>query len=369
MPDAPAPPPAPPSAPWHGACHLLFQYDVGQGIDLEHCKHLIAAQPARIRQEHRAPAWFQFNPPPLQCIQHGQSLAVGALSTEPQVGLILYDFGAVSVSYRLPFRGTLEDLARLSAHLQESTQLWEQSLQQVQQLMDLIRPAVSKPGLADATEDYLIFHLEPPEGGPPLAELPRTHPRELVQILRGEREPLAQEEIHEALGSRVSYGPDDLVLVDWQAALLIGRGLADAHAVLEFASVQLLEMRFLDHKLDEALDRSYEALTRKLRPWPASSSKEMLRVARLQVDASILFERVTNALKLLGDQYLARVYQLTSRQFRLKEWNEALSRKLETVDSIYQKLNDRAEARRMELLEWIIILLFVVSLVLPFFSR
>jgi uncharacterized Rmd1/YagE family protein len=38
------------------------------------------------------------------------------------------------------------------------------------------------------------------------------------------------------------------------------------------------------------------------------------------------------------------------------------------VDSIYQKLNDRAEARRMEVLEWIIIVLIAVSMLLPFLT-
>ena len=95
---------------------------------------------------------------------------------------------------------------------------------------------------------------------------------------------------------------------------------------------------------------------------------ENLRVARMQVDAAIMFERITNTLKLLGDQYLARVYQLASQQFRLPEWNSTILHKLGTVDSIYQKLNDRAEAKRMEVLEWVIIILIAVSMLLPFLT-
>ena len=43
---------------------------------------------------------------------------------------------------------------------------------------------------------------------------------------------------------------------------------------------------------------------------------------------------------------------------------EGISRKLATLDSIYAKTADRAASRRMEVLEWIIILLFVLSIVL-----
>ncbi|TAH39699.1 MAG: hypothetical protein EYC70_02610 [Planctomycetota bacterium] len=358
--------PAPQPLTWKGVCHLLFQYDVGQNIDLQRCRGLIAAQPALIQQEHRAPSWFQFNPPPLQVLQESPPAQFGAWRTAPRVSVLLYDFGAISIGYDVPFAGTLAQLTELSCSLQESHGLWETSRGHVQQVLEAVRSAVSKPGLADLTEDYVIFQMEEPDPPISLTELPKAYARELAQVLRGERESLSGEEVFEAVGSRVSYGPDDLTLVDWQAALLIGKGMGDVKAVLEFASVQLLEMRFLDRKLDEALDRSYETLASRSRIWLRSTSTELLRVGQMQVDAAILHERVINALKLLGDQYLARVYQLASRQFRLSEWNTTLLRKIETLESIYEKLNDQGQTKRMEILELIIIVLILISIVLPF---
>lgn len=362
-------PPIEPFRVWKGVCHLMFQYDVGQSVDLEQCKRLIAAQPAPIRQEHRAPAWFQFNPPPLLVTEDTRPVAVGRFRTAPRCTSVVYDFGAVSVSYAVPFEGTLADLVDLGGAVREADGLWEDSLDEVQRLLDAIRPAVTKPRLADPTEDYAIFQVEELDPPGTLSELPRRFGHELAQILRGERDRLSDEEASDAISSCVAYGPDDLALIDWQAALLVGRGWGDVRAVLELASVQLLEMRFLDQKLDDVMDRSYETLNARRRPWflPAPSlARDMVRVSRMQVDAAILFERVTNALKLLGDQYLARLYRLASQRFRLDEWNATILRKLDTVEGIYQKLNDQAGARRMELLEWIIIVLIAVSMVLPF---
>jgi uncharacterized Rmd1/YagE family protein len=82
------------------------------------------------------------------------------------------------------------------------------------------------------------------------------------------------------------------------------------------------------------------------------------------VDSAILFERVTNTLKLIGDQYLARVYRLASERFHLAAWDAGIIRKLETLDSIYGKMADRAATRRMEVLEWIIIVLFAISIII-----
>ena len=71
---------------------------------------------------------------------------------------------------------------------------------------------------------------------------------------------------------------------------------------------------------------------------------------------------MTNALKLVGDQFLARVYSLASRRFHLAEWDTSISRKLQTIDGIYEKMTDRATSRRTEMLEWIIIILIAVEI-------
>jgi hypothetical protein len=42
---------------------------------------------------------------------------------------------------------------------------------------------------------------------------------------------------------------DDLTIVDWNAALIVDREGDDIRAVLEFANVELLEMRYLDQKI------------------------------------------------------------------------------------------------------------------------
>ena len=366
MPETKPPPPK-----WKGICRLLFQYDVGQRVDVDRCTTLIAGHPARIHQDHRAPVWFQFNPPPFQMVEEIASVEIGGRWTTTALTAVVYEFGAVSVSYDLPFEASLPEIVELSCSLQQENPLWAESRAQVQRILEAIRPAITKLSLATPTEDYAIFQVEQVDPSISLQDLSRLHGLELAQILRGERGALSSEEIAEAVESPVSYGPDDIAWIDWQAALLVGKGWGDVRAVLEFASVQLLEMRFLDGKLDEALDRSYETLSARPRPWllPARGLPvEILRVARMQVDAAILFERVINTLKLLGDQYLARVYRIASRQFGLPEWNSTILRKLETVDSIYQKLNDRAEARRMEVLEWIIIVLIAVSMLLPFLT-
>src|SRR3989442_12334046 len=48
--------------------------------------------------------------------------------------------------------------------------------------------------------------------------------------------------------------------IDTDATLLFDPEGDDVRAVLEFANIQLLEMRFLDQQLDDILERAYELL-------------------------------------------------------------------------------------------------------------
>ena len=139
---------------------------------------------------------------------------------------------------------------------------------------------------------------------------PANHVQQITQILRAERQALSDQEIDDALASKISFSSNDIALVDWNASLLLDRSGDDVRTGLEFANVELLEIPYLDQKLDRALNQAYETLAK--RPVSLSrllgyDSADLRSVAELQVDNAVIFEGVNNTLKLLGDQYLARV--------------------------------------------------------------
>jgi hypothetical protein len=353
-----------------GTCYAVFAYDIGWSINLEEVNRRITAdtQRGRLRHKTRSPQYFEYRPAPLRLMQEGESLAVGSFRSSPTVEVMVYDFGAVTITYRFTLNGPFEGLLELSESLYENEPLLTESRKRVEQLVQAIHPSIERPKIAKEVEDYIIFSIEsysPAQGLP----LWTSREAELAQVLRGERTPLADQEIHDATSCCISYGVEDAALIDWHSAVLFGTDMDDVRAVLEFANVELLEMRMLDEQLDTALDEGYAALARKPRllPLPGLHDKDTTHIAQLQVDGALLFERVTNTLKLLGDQYLARVYRLASQRFHLEAWDASILRKLETLESIYGKMSDRATTRRMEVLEWIIIVLIAISIAVSFF--
>ncbi|OQA24981.1 MAG: hypothetical protein BWY59_01965 [Verrucomicrobia bacterium ADurb.Bin345] len=356
-----------------GVCFMLYVYDLGLEVDLDQCRRSISAGSLNgdLKTNRRAPRYFDYRPAPLRMTQAISPITVGASTTSDPVEIVLYDFGGVSVTYAVPFQGGWADLRTLSAALCEAEELKTDSLRRVTELLESIRPAVKKPGVSDFVEDYLIFQIEEFDAACPVSQLNERYAAEMAQVLRAETQALSDGEIADAISCRIGFGPDDVALIDWNAALAFDRDMDDVRAVLEYATVELLELRFLDHQLDASLDRSYERILRRtpLEMLGLSRGSGLRQIGQFQVDGAILFERVSNAIKLLGDQYLARVYRLASQRFHLSEWNAGILRKLEAVDNLYEKISDRNANRRLEILEWIIILLIAFEIVWSFVGK
>jgi hypothetical protein len=354
-----------------GICYASFAYDAARSVDLREAERRILQVTERptIAHKRRTPRYFEYQPPPVRFTQAAEPLRIGKFATRSGVDLMIYDFGAVSVVYTLQIEGAFEDLLALSEDLYDNETLLADSRLRVDQLLTVIGDAASQPHRSPVVEDYVIFHLESFAEPIDLDRFCAQHGRQIAQILRAERQALSDQEVEDALSVRLSYSTADVTLIDWNAALLISSEGEDVRALLEFANVELLEMRYVDQKLDRALDQAYETLSR--RSWSlgwlfGSYSADLRRVAELQVDNATLFEGVNNTLKLVGDQYLARVYRRVNRRFHLEEWDSSILRKLETLKSIYEKISDQASNRRMETLEWVIIFLIAFSIALEF---
>jgi len=357
-----------------GECSALFAYDLGFSIDLNRAQRLLnrpsmpGTQRETLRHSRRAPKYFEYQPPPLRVALPSAPLTFGRFASAASVDAVVFDFGGVSISYTIPIDGPVEDLLGLSNSLFENVALLADSHKIVDELIRLIEPAVAKPFVASLVEDYIVFDIDqwsPADGHPASIEgFVDSNRQLLARILRSDSEALSTQEVDDALTHRIAYGLHDCALIDWNAALLIGREMHDVLAVVEFANLELLEMRFLDDQLDEALGGALEATQRPTarRYFSYRSGADLRRIARLQVDSALLYEGVNNALKLLGDQYLARVYRLAAARLHLPEWDGSILRKLATLESIYEKLSDRDATRRMEVLEWIIILLIALSM-------
>ena len=75
-----------------------------------------------------------------------------------------------------------------------------------------------------------------------------------------------------------------------------------------------------------------------------------------------MIERLENAVKIVGDLYLARLYQGVVRRFRLPAWQETVLRKQRLVAEVNELIGDAADTNRSQLLEVAVILLIAFEI-------
>jgi hypothetical protein len=353
-----------------GHALAFFAFDIGFQVDLDAAEPMVreATRQRVVRARRPSPVWFDYSPPPLRLVVEGDPVTVGDVSTEGSTEALVYDFGAALLTYRLPLPEALSGLPRLGTVLYEHAGLEADARQRAGQVLEAIRPAVERPRLAEASEDYAVFAITSWDGGNP-SKLARAHRTEIAQAIEAERVQLSDEQVQRTTDAAMSYAETDLAIIDWNAAVLFDAQPEDVISVLQHANVELLELRILDQELDAILDHADETLASltKSRLWPAFAPSGMLRrFASAQTDTAVMFEGVNNAIKLLGNQYLARLYRLAAARLDLPAWQASVQRKLDATESLYQKMSDSTSTKRLEVLEWVIIILIAVSIALPF---
>jgi hypothetical protein len=347
--------------------HLDYAFDVGYEIDLEHARSLLQGVSGTLPRRKRTPESIRYRPGPIRLPLQADGLTLprGVPTLKPPSGeLSIFDFAAISLALQFPVRIDPDDLLRLAGGLAEPSELNAQVRAFVWPWIEKIRPAVEGFEVSDLSEEYIVFQVSEVR-----ANWLETHAPWIAGLVRLESGPLSEHEIAEATRLSISYTPDDLVTLDWAAGFVADHDCADTLQIIEFANVQLLEFRHIDDRLDDRLEAAYRLIRpshRRRRPlaiWRTHGAA-MRSVRELEIEATSLFERADNALKLIGDQYLSRVFDLASTRFHLRGWQQSIRRKLETVGDVYDLLVQQAGGQRAELLEIIVVLLIAMEVAL-----
>jgi hypothetical protein len=349
--------------------HLAFAFDIGYEIDLERARAVMPGEAGSLARRRRTPESIRYRPAPLRATIDVTGLALpgGVALTSPAQGeLSIFDFGAISLMVRFPVRLTPAGLLELAGHLADAGPLNSAARLVVAPWVERIRPVVIGFEVSDLSEEYIVFQL--PDAR---AEWIADHADWVAGLVRLEPGAMSRTEVAEATRLSLAYTPDDLVLLDWAAGFIADRDCAETLQVIEFANVQLLEFRHIDDRLDDRLEGAYRLIRpgRPVRRWAPNwrtHSDAVRNVRELEIEATSLFERADNALKLIGDQYLSRVFDIASARFHLDEWQQSIRRKLDTVGDVFDLLVQQAGGTRGEVLELVVILLISVEVVMAF---
>ncbi len=355
-----------------GSVRIYRILDVADGIDLARAEALASTPKSRARLASPRSA-IEIAQPPLRLGLSAREVRVAGQSRRVDVQVSLFDYGVASFLFELPIApGTsLEELLPLAEALLErpAPELDEVARSLAAELTVALAPALLRPHMWEGIETYTVFFVRAFDRRVTGDELLEQAP--LARLLLGETDPvpLSAGERADVLKHRFAYLETDLAVVDWNSAFVHEpTGSTDVPDLLELATAQLLELRYYDAYLDRELagirgevERAGHAgmFTRRY-------TRLMRRTAALLVDMSEMVDRVENAVKIVGDFYLARLYQAALGRFRLPAWQESVLRKHRMLSEVNRILSDGADTRRAELLEITIIVLIAWEILWAF---
>lgn len=334
-------------------------YDTGHEIDLDALEAAPAAAGATARASFARVSpksiWIE-HPPLLVRLLPVTATADGVPCTLSAVARV-YEIGAISLCFVLE-NADAPPSALLPVALQFAGQrgLDRAYLDSLGVLRDVLGPELGdRPLDTGFYEDYTVYVVDRDD--------PALDP---VALLAGEVIAFSASTRAEVLRNALSYAEDDRAVLAWDAALLVApEPPADLVEVIEYAVVQVLELRYYDRVLDQQMQRMYDDLEaggrfgafRRRRGYDALLNRLMETYA----EVSEVTEGIENLIRITEDVYYARVYATALRVLRADLWRASVDRKIDVIRENYRMLSDEVNREHTNFLEWVIIVLIALE--------
>lgn len=350
-----------------GSVLVLIQFDVCEEIRLEQLRQIFGARKLELPSfKHPAPGYVRYERPPV--VETIEPLVLE--SGERLDGQIkYYDYGVLSVVFELPFSGDWDTLVRLGSRWVSDVDFSGHASRIARQRLERAAPALVKPYSDWLSEDYFIFHVRDVVESPSAAEMVAAHGERIAQIVRGETAMLSEGERNEILQSRISYYPNDLAVIGWNAAFLYDTqaGAETAIQLLEYANSQLLEFRYYDELLTRELDGVYDFLEEGTGLWARwRTARAASKLHTVLLDVNELTEHADNAIKFLSDMFSARLYKLAAAKVGVPDYKTLVKEKLQTAEDLYSFMVEQFHQSRAFVLELMVVIILIIDLIFLF---
>jgi hypothetical protein len=291
------------------------------------------------------------------------------LSGSGKLTATFYSIGAMSLDVNFPLNGDLSTLVPSLEGVYLSSDLAKNIERIGRSIFEKIKKSIIHPAFSTTGAKQLVLVIRNPYESRSAVDFMTSERVTLAGLIMMTPEKLAQSQIDLALSRCVTYSERDLVIVSDRLSVIYDEEPHEALDVLELANLQAGELSYQDSRLEQTFVELYEAEPKNA--WgffygQRSSAAQKLNIIHL--DSVIIADRVEQSFKISRDSYLSRIHVFCVEAMFLKSVIRGINRKLEVIRDVIDDIYDRQATRRMEILEWIIIILILIG-TLPIFLK
>lgn len=342
---------------------FIFQaFDVGDDIDLEKIKQSSAVM---LRPLHLTKFFKGYHTPLPIDLPHPHS-------SSKFYSANIHNFGVISLVYQIPFEDTLDNIRKELPDLDAEFQ--EQSVIDAGSIFKLIKSAVKQAKFFQMRTSYVMIQVDQQPEKITIAELKEQYGSIIASLLQFETESLSETQKNEILKTAFGYYRGDLVIIDSLSAFVYDDQYDEIFDLFEFANIQHVELQYFDRVLDEQLSVVYQKEVRRLplktyMPFIGTLPKDPIaRLGFLQVEISVIIERMKRSIKVAGEDYASEVYEHLVEKLDLDTWKEAIEDKLQIIKDLNEIYQHKVDATREDLLSTLIIILILIELLVAIFK-
>ncbi|MCB0413768.1 MAG: hypothetical protein KDD50_05515, partial [Bdellovibrionales bacterium] len=280
-------------------------FDLGHEIDLARAQSLLSFLGSSDQfQFKRGTKSVILNETPLILYFEDQRVDLGQRTFNISLTAKMWNFGALSLSFKVPVPKDLTEpeLLSLADSLADAPIINSIAHEKAQSLIETLGESIKKPSLWNQNEEYLVFIDR--RKGASLNEIQELLSSDyLAQLVMAEPRLRLSDQMKAQLRSlTLQYSNTDMLTVDWNCAYLItDEDVQEICDVLEFANVQLLELRYYDWLLDKKLNSLFKELLKASPSFFNDRYQKLNREAsQIYLEASDVVERIENAFKVVG---------------------------------------------------------------------
>jgi len=346
-------------------------FDIGSEIDLEKVEalHEDRRLKERFRLDRKHNMSLIISKPPVSIQLGAVNITLPNGNVQADLVAQVWGFGTVSLCYQIPMPELISwnELVKLSAWLDNDREIDELAKSHAKRFQDEVKHAIPILNDWEVYEDYVTYFVQEFDGfnGPLLTLGEKV---DITALLLAESKDVLADGIKKGVLENISqYTRDDLVVVDWNSALVVEpSGSMDVPLVIEFALNQLLEMRYYDDLLDQRLNTLYNNVVNGKKGVLTNRYSKLAEDAnQIYLEISEIVENVENSFKTVGDFYLATIFRASSKRFRFDDWQRSINEKLGNLAEVSKLLHGEVNESRNQMMEMTIIVLIAIE-VIPF---
>jgi len=359
-----------------GEVIFIQLYDVGRRIDLKNVTSVFpGTRDKRIIKTKDTPAEIYVPKPLVLEISHKVSIEpkfIRSIKLQSK----LYEDGVISLIARLNFENIslrqLHALRYIKFKIPDGIYRVEKWLKiHFDKLYRQIEDFIDKynyPYETPEREEYTLFCITDEFNNP--HEFVKENKHYFASLLMGENPELKlhDNQIKDTLENQFSFLKNDLVIFDLDRCLIIdsSKDYEDILLISELANYQLLELRTLDRLLDKQLSIAEEDVRKvffKRRSLLGSLNKKLGALFRLRFDVTFILENIENVSKIIGDYYLAQIFNHLGRLYELDRWSKSIRNRLKILDDLYSTAQTNVNEKILVYVEILLGVIFVMEFV------